>query len=162
MNHFGTRILEETCRDMSLEQLGRMSSMDFPKFKQGHSSYVGLCSHIPYISIYSSHIHNLVEHCITSVFSISKTALRRRDRAGDVALARQIAMYLTHVAFGLTLSEVGRIFLRDRTTVAHACAAIEDLRDDPSFDRALFALENALIRLPAKSHEDRRLNSFVR
>lgn len=121
--------------------------MDFPKFNRNPYSHIGLCSSISYISIYSQHIHNLVEHCLASIFGVSTSALRRRDRAGNVALARQIAMYLTHVAFGLTLSEVGRLFARDRTTVAHACAAVEDLRDDPSFDRALLALECALIRL---------------
>lgn len=53
-------------------------------------------------------------------------------------------MYLAHVACGLPLAEVGRLFSRDRTTVAHACALIEDRRDDPTFDRALAVLEFAL------------------
>ena len=50
-------------------------------------------------------------------------------------------MYLTHVSCGLSLTEVGHIFARDRTTVAHACAVIEDRRDDPVFDRALELME---------------------
>src|SRR5688500_12579730 len=37
-------------------------------------------------------------------------------RSSDVALARQSAMYLAHIAFGLTYSEIGRAFERDRTT----------------------------------------------
>lgn len=53
------------------------------------------------------------------------------------AHARQVAMYLAHVACRLSLTEVGRMFGRDRTTVAHACAVIEDARDDPVFDRVL-------------------------
>ena len=57
-------------------------------------------------------------------------------------------MYLTHIAGGLSLSEVGRLFARDRTTVAHACALVEDRRDDPDFDRCLAILEFALA-LPA-------------
>ncbi len=32
-------------------------------------------------------------------------------------------------------------FQRDRTTVAHACGVVEDLRDDPRFDRVLELLE---------------------
>jgi hypothetical protein len=70
-------------------------------------------------------------------------------RASDVALARQSAMYLAHVAFGLTFSEIGRAFGRDRTTAAHACRIVEDRRDDPSIDSVLGALEgtcNALRR----------------
>jgi Bacterial dnaA protein helix-turn-helix len=76
---------------------------------------------------------------ITSVDLWSGTRGRRR-----VAFARQVAMYLAHVACGLTLTEVGHVFARDRTTVAHACGVIEDLRDDPSFDRSLELLESVL------------------
>jgi hypothetical protein len=36
------------------------------------------------------------------------------------------------------------VFARDRTTVAHACARIEDRRDAAPFDRALDLLEGAL------------------
>jgi hypothetical protein len=50
-------------------------------------------------------------------------------------------MYLAHVAAGLSYTEVGREFRRDRTTVAHACAVVEDLRDDPTIDRAIELLE---------------------
>jgi chromosomal replication initiation ATPase DnaA len=56
-------------------------------------------------------------------------------------------MYLSHVAFGLTFTETGRLFDRDRTTVSQACAIVEDLRDDPAMDRALSILEAALTRL---------------
>jgi len=46
----------------------------------------------------------------------------------------------------MSLSEVGRNFGRDRTTVAHACACVEDSRDDPRFERVLLCLEAALDR----------------
>jgi hypothetical protein len=52
-------------------------------------------------------------------------------------------MYLAHVAFGLSYSEVGRAFGRDRTTAAHACRLIEDRRDEPPVDALLGALEHA-------------------
>jgi chromosomal replication initiation ATPase DnaA len=55
-------------------------------------------------------------------------------------------MYLAHVTFGLSLAQTGRLFLRDRTTVAHACRVVEDLRDDPVMDEALRVLETALVR----------------
>jgi chromosomal replication initiation ATPase DnaA len=64
-----------------------------------------------------------------------------------VALARHVAMYLAHVAFGLTFTEVGEVFARDRTTVAYACGRVEDLRDDPAFDRSLELLECVVHRL---------------
>jgi chromosomal replication initiation ATPase DnaA len=53
-------------------------------------------------------------------------------------------MYLAHVGLGMNLTEVARVFARDRTTVAHACARIEDRRDAAPFDRALDLLEGAL------------------
>ncbi len=56
-------------------------------------------------------------------------------------------MYLAHVALGITMRDVGGLFARDRTTVAHACGVIEDKRDEPAFDRALELLEWTIIAL---------------
>lgn len=50
------------------------------------------------------------------------------------ARARHIAIYLTHVALGMSLARVARAFGRDRSTVAYACHLIEDRRDDSDFD----------------------------
>lgn len=55
-----------------------------------------------------------------------------------------VAMYLAHTGLGYTMSEVGHLFSRDRTTVAHACQVIEDRRDDPMFDHTLDLLEWAM------------------
>lgn len=60
-----------------------------------------------------------------------------------IAFARQSAMYLAHVAFGLSYAEVGRAFGRDRTTAAYACRLIEERRDDPAVDAVLGSLESA-------------------
>ncbi|MDH4981281.1 helix-turn-helix domain-containing protein [Hyphomicrobium sp. D-2] len=86
-----------------------------------------------------------IEHAVVQVFGVSESELRRASRGrANVALARQVAMYLAHVGCGLSLTEAGRLFERDRTTVAHACGVIEDRRDDPLFDRALDLLEWAM------------------
>ncbi len=69
-----------------------------------------------------------------------------RDKA-PIALTRQVAMYVAHVTLGLSLTQVGRKFGRDRTTAAHACRLIEDMRDDADFDFALEHLEQAALRL---------------
>ena len=60
-------------------------------------------------------------------------------------------MYLAHVVLGLTLTEVGQVFARDRTTVAYACGRVEDLRDDLAFDRSLELLEGVLRALALAS-----------
>jgi hypothetical protein len=86
-----------------------------------------------------------IERAVTQVFGVAHDDLRRTTRGrAKVALARQVAMYLAHVGCGLSLTETGRLFGRDRTTVAHACGVIEDRRDDPVFDRALDLLEWAV------------------
>jgi hypothetical protein len=64
-------------------------------------------------------------------------------RAPSIAFARQSAMYLAHIAFGLSYSEIGLAFGRDRTTAAYACRLIEDRRDDPAVDAVLGLLEDA-------------------
>ncbi len=56
-------------------------------------------------------------------------------------------MYLAHIVFGLSYTRVGICFGRDRTTVRHACALVEDRRDDPARDMALSALEIGMLAL---------------
>lgn len=70
--------------------------------------------------------------------------LHRQRREAEIAAARMLAMYLVHVVLGRSYSEVGATFGRDRTTVSHACARIEDQRDDPRFDAEVAALEAAI------------------
>lgn len=67
----------------------------------------------------------------------------------EAALARQTAMYLTHVAFEMSLARVALAFGRDRSTAAHACHKIEDMRDDAAFDAQLDELEASLRAMPA-------------
>ncbi|MAN76410.1 hypothetical protein OF122_15260 [Pelagibacterium flavum] len=59
--------------------------------------------------------------------------------------ARQLAMYLCHVLLGMTMTQVGQFFGRDRTTVAYACGQVEDMRDDGGeYDRRLLELEERI------------------
>lgn len=70
------------------------------------------------------------------------------------ARARQLAMYLSHVVLGRSLTEIGGAFGRDRTTVSYACAVIEDMRDDPAFDEEVSALERRLEAAQAEGVAD--------
>jgi chromosomal replication initiation ATPase DnaA len=54
---------------------------------------------------------------------------------------RQIAMYVCHVTLQMTLTAIGDGFGRDRSTVAHACAVVEDRRYDKDFDEFVAAIE---------------------
>lgn len=91
----------------------------------------------------------LVQQAVAFVFRepVEEIAAPTR-RSKKTAFARQVAMYLTHVAFGMSLSRVAMAFGRDRTTVAHACQLIETRRDDPKFDAHLDDLEGFLRAAP--------------
>lgn len=67
----------------------------------------------------------------------------------QAAFARQVAMYLTHVGFELSLNRVAAAFERDRSTVGYACHRVEDRRDDPDFDAWIGAMEAALREAPS-------------
>lgn len=90
----------------------------------------------------------IVEQAVALAFDVPVGELRAPTRRrAPVAFARQVAMYMAHVAYGLSLTEVGVLFGRDRTTVAHACSLVEDRRDEPGFDRSLDHLEAAIATL---------------
>lgn len=95
-----------------------------------------------------------LDQAVLRVFMVGSSDLWSSTRGRPhAAFARQVAMYLAHVAFGLSLTRVGQVFSRDRTTVAHACSRVEDLRDDPSFDRSIELLEGVVRTLgPRASH----------
>jgi chromosomal replication initiation ATPase DnaA len=57
------------------------------------------------------------------------------------AFARQAAMYLAHTSFELSHGTISLVFHRDRTTVLHACRAVEDRREHIELDCRLAALE---------------------
>jgi len=86
-----------------------------------------------------------LEATVAMAFGLSldelRAATRRRAR---VAFARQIAMYVAHVGLGLSLTEVGRQFGRDRTTAAHACRVVEEKRENPKIDHVLGTVEKAV------------------
>lgn len=116
---------------------------------------------IPSVSASSRHrghyselrdLHLKAELCSAAslIFAVPPERLASSHRcAAPIASARQTAMYLAHVAHRLPQRAVGQIFGRDRKTVAHACARIEDRRDDPQFDRAIAWIEFG-VRLGAR------------
>ncbi|MDQ6750931.1 MAG: chromosomal replication initiator protein DnaA [Actinomycetota bacterium] len=64
----------------------------------------------------------LIEQAVSEAFDVSTDDLRSRKRTSHVALARQIAMFLSRDLTDATLPAIGRHFGgRDHTTVMHAC-----------------------------------------
>ncbi len=90
-----------------------------------------------------------VQHVVALRFGTSLQDIQAATRrTASAAFARQVAMYLTHVAYELSLSRVADAFGRDRTTISHACHLIEDMRDDYGFDHQLEILEGFLRGAP--------------
>jgi hypothetical protein len=83
-----------------------------------------------------------VAFCVARDFGLEMAALFAPTRgAPRAAFARQVAMYLAHIGFELSLGTISRVFDRDRSTVSHACHLVEDGRDDIWLDCRLEALE---------------------
>jgi len=88
----------------------------------------------------------VIEPLVAQTFGTTRSELRQGRRgSARVASARQAAMYLAHISWGLPYTEVGRLFARDRTTIAHACATVEDRRDDTRLDRTLDLLTWSIV-----------------
>jgi len=70
-------------------------------------------------------------------------------RGGPASFARQVAMYIANVVFGMSMSRVAGAFGRDRSTVAHACKSVEERREDERFDKWIGALERSAQEAPS-------------
>jgi chromosomal replication initiation ATPase DnaA len=85
----------------------------------------------------------MMETAVAACFAVSLDDLHAPTRRSPAAaFARQCAMYLAHVLFGLSHSAVAAQFGRDRTTAAHAVRLVEERRDDPAVDALLRKLED--------------------
>ena len=83
-----------------------------------------------------------MQDILAACFSVSGRELRAQGRTrAEICRVRQIGMYVAHVIAGLSMIEVGCGFQRDRSTVAYACHLVEDLRDDPDFERVILMIE---------------------
>jgi chromosomal replication initiator protein len=70
---------------------------------------------------------------VADAFGLSVQSLVGPDRSKDIALPRQIAMYLMRVEANCSLPRIGEALGgRDHTTVMYACQKVTDLleRDD--------------------------------
>jgi hypothetical protein len=92
-------------------------------------------------------LYAVVMSAVGTAYDLPLSALEGPSRGvARVALARQIAMYLVSTLGDLDHAAVGRLFQRDRTTVTHACAIVEERRDDRDFDHVLMLIEGIVER----------------
>jgi len=70
---------------------------------------------------------------VAAAYGLKKEQLLGRDRSREVALPRQVAMYLMREVGNISLPQIGEVLGgRDHTTVMYACDKIKDMieRDD--------------------------------
>jgi chromosomal replication initiation ATPase DnaA len=89
--------------------------------------------------------HRFVVRLVAFAAQVRPEEILSRGRGTtEASSARQLAMYLLHTKLSLPFAVVAKLFGRDRTTVAHACSAVEDLRDIPERDDFVGELESML------------------
>jgi len=81
----------------------------------------------------------IIQRLVASYFHLRPEDLRAKKRSRNVALPRQIAMYLCREFTDFSLPRIGEAFGgRDHTTVIHACEKItRDLQTDPVLQQAV-------------------------
>jgi chromosomal replication initiator protein len=80
-----------------------------------------------------------VQKIVCDFYSISLADIKAKRRTKDVALPRQVAMYLSKQVTAASLSDIGKHFGgKDHATVIYACKQIEDRKmKDETFSRAI-------------------------
>ncbi|MDD3981211.1 MAG: chromosomal replication initiator protein DnaA [Spirochaetales bacterium] len=76
---------------------------------------------------------------VADFYKLSLSDLKGKKRSKNIALARQVAMYVIREVTEYSTTEIGVEFGgRDHTTVMHSCQKIEQmLKFDPSFDATI-------------------------
>jgi chromosomal replication initiator protein len=89
---------------------------------------------------------NQVLDAVSTMYSMPLERLLGRERSREVALPRQVAMYLLREEINISLPQIGEVLGgRDHTTVMYACDKVADLieRDD-RFRRQVIQLREKL------------------
>jgi chromosomal replication initiator protein len=92
--------------------------------------------------------HNRIIKACADHFGVTLKDITNGGRTKQLALARQVAMYLLRATLSLSLKEIGCLFdNKDHTTVMHAIKRVGDLRiSDPAFAARLEKLSKGISR----------------
>ncbi len=92
--------------------------------------------------------HSRIIQACADHFGVTLKDITNGGRTKQLALARQVAMYLLRATLSLSLKEIGGLFNnKDHTTVMHAIKRVGDLRaSDPAFAARLDKLSKGINR----------------
>lgn len=75
---------------------------------------------------------------VSDHFGLTSQEIYSKNRSAKIANARQITMYLCRKYISMSLSDIGKGFGKDHSTVSHACDKIEeDLKNDISLQNTI-------------------------
>ncbi len=88
----------------------------------------------------------LIQKAVADFYGIRFQELKTKKRTKEIALPRQIAMYLSREHTDLSLNDIGKNFGgKDHATVIYACRQIEKRKNtDESFNRIIESLVNKI------------------
>ncbi len=88
----------------------------------------------------------IIQKAVADFYGIKFQELKTRKRTKEVALPRQIAMYLSREHTDLSLNDIGKNFGgKDHATVIYACRQIDKRKNsDESFSRIIESLTNKI------------------
>jgi len=89
---------------------------------------------------------------VASAFGVTFEQMIGRDRSREVALPRQVAMYLLREAVNVSLPQIGEALGgRDHTTVMYACEKVADLiESDDRLRRQVVQIREQLVGRTAR------------
>jgi chromosomal replication initiator protein len=89
-----------------------------------------------------------IKRRIADSFGVEVEQLSAKKKTQNIALARQVAMYLCRIHTTLSLKAIGEAFGgRDHSTVIHACNLVQKLmQENPEFRQRVDAISRSLLR----------------
>lgn len=87
-----------------------------------------------------------IQSAVCEHFNITEEMMRSKSRKQEIAIARQVAMYLSKELTKFALKTIGLIFGgRDHSTVIHAHKTIQDMmKKDPNFKNEIDSIKKKL------------------
>ncbi len=86
----------------------------------------------------------LIINIVADKYGMEPADLTGKRRSQEIALARQVAMYICREMTDLSTTAIGKAFGRDHTTVLHGCEKIESGMEDYGFKKRVEEIMKAV------------------
>ena len=89
---------------------------------------------------------DIITKAVASYFKLTLGDIKGKSRKKEVALARHIAMFMSHKILKKTLEEIGEYFEnRDHSTVIHGIKKVQNMsKDNAKLSQQIYEIESRL------------------